>query len=389
MTTYSHSKLSTFEQCPYKYKLHYIDKEEEDIPNTIEPFLGDMVHQTLEKLYKDLKFQKVNSLRQILKFYNDLWKKEWNEDILIVKSLLKARNYKKMGEKFITDYYNHYTPFDQMTILGLETQDKMMLSDGSYYHVRIDKLACKGDVYYVCDYKTNSHLKDQEEADSDRQLAMYSIFVKDKFKDAKKVILLWHMLAFDKEVTSERTEEQLKQLQEETINLIKEIENCNNFKTNVTNLCNYCGYKSKCPSFKHELKLETETVEEFKKDDGVNFVDEFSQLQENKKEIEEKIEQLKEKLILFSKQEQVDVVYGSNKKASVKEYEKIEYPEDKQELLNLLKRKSLYDEYSQICYQRLGPAILKEKLTDQDILKLVKKEKDFRISVSNRKDEEE
>ena len=36
MPTYSHSKLSTFEQCPYKYKLHYIDKEPEDIPTTIE-----------------------------------------------------------------------------------------------------------------------------------------------------------------------------------------------------------------------------------------------------------------------------------------------------------------------------------------------------------------
>ena len=26
MTTYSHSRLSTFENCKYKYKLQYIDK---------------------------------------------------------------------------------------------------------------------------------------------------------------------------------------------------------------------------------------------------------------------------------------------------------------------------------------------------------------------------
>jgi hypothetical protein len=27
-----------------------------------------------------------------------------------------------MGEKYITDYYNTYKPFDQMTVLGIETQ---------------------------------------------------------------------------------------------------------------------------------------------------------------------------------------------------------------------------------------------------------------------------
>ena len=47
---YSHSRLSTFEQCPYKYKLKYLDKIETDVPDTIETYLGSRVHETLEKL---------------------------------------------------------------------------------------------------------------------------------------------------------------------------------------------------------------------------------------------------------------------------------------------------------------------------------------------------
>ena len=31
MTTYSHSKLGTFQQCKQKYKFHYIDKVKGDI----------------------------------------------------------------------------------------------------------------------------------------------------------------------------------------------------------------------------------------------------------------------------------------------------------------------------------------------------------------------
>lgn len=389
MASYSHSRLSTFEQCRYKYKLNYIDRVEVETPTTVEAFMGGKVHETLEKLYKDLKFQKLNTLKELLEFYNKIWEKEWTDDILIVKKEYTKENYRKMGEKFITDYYNHYKPFDQMNIIGLETQDKMKLPDGSSYHVRIDKLGFKGTTYYVCDYKTNSWMKDQEEADSDRQLAMYSIWVKDKFKDAKKVVLLWHMLAFGKEVTSERTPAELKQLQKETVALIKEIEKCREFPTHVTNLCNYCVYKSICPAFKHEFKIEELPPKEFKKDDGVKLVDSYSDLKAKEKEIADKLEEIKTNLILFAKQQGLTIVYGSNQKASVKEGFKIILPEEtKEKLIVLLKKKGLYEEFSMLNSSGLKASVLKEELTDKDIVKLTKKEKDYRIYVSNRKEEE-
>lgn len=249
MATYSHSRISTFEQCKYKYKLQYIDKVKVDIPTTIEAFMGDMVHQTLEKLYLNLKPQKIPSLLEVLDNYTKLWNKLWNDKILIVKKGYTKENYISMGERYIKDYYNHFHPFEQMTILGLETQDKMDLPDGNSYHVRIDRLGCKGDTYFVCDYKTNSSMKSQEEADKDRQLAMYSIWVKNKYKNAKQVMLLWHMLAFDKTVVSTRTDQELQNLQTETVNLIKTIEACIEFPLTISNLCSYCVFQEICPAF--------------------------------------------------------------------------------------------------------------------------------------------
>jgi len=227
MTTYSHSRVSTFENCPYAYKLRYIDKIKPEVPTTIESFMGSLVHESLEHLYKFKKFKKRIALNVLIKFYRDLWKKNYSDDILIVKEDqgLNSENYRKMGEKFISDYYDRMKPFEQITILGLETQDRMTLPDGNQWHVRIDKLGCDSEGnYFVCDYKTNSRMKDQEEADEDRQLALYSVWVKDKFKDAKSVKLVWHMLAFDKDAVSERTDEQLKKLQDDVCAKIKEIE---------------------------------------------------------------------------------------------------------------------------------------------------------------------
>jgi putative RecB family exonuclease len=395
MATYSHSRVSTYENCPYQYKLRYIDKKKPEMPTTIEAFMGDMVHQSLENLYKRKKFKKRVAKSSLIKFYRDLWKKNYSDDILIVKAEsedLTSENYRKMGEKFLSDYYERMKPFEEMTILGLETQDRMTLPDGNQWHIRIDKLGCDNEGnYFVCDYKTNSRMKDQEEADSDRQLAMYSIWVKDKFKDAKSVKLIWHMLAFNKDAVSERTDEQLEKLQHEIVEKIKEIENAKKFPTNVTALCNYCGFKSECPSFKHQAELEKiESVEEFKKDEGVQLVDEFSEVKKNLSEAKKKEEELKDKLVQYAKQFGVDVVYGSNMKCSVKEFDKIVLPEgeNKEKFIQLMKDKGLYEELSMVCYPRLNSKVISGEI-DDELKKMVDIIQDYRLSLSKRKDGEE
>ncbi len=73
MTVYSHSRLSTFEQCPQKFKLQYIDKVETEVEESIEAFLGSRTHETLEKLYRDLQYQKENTLDDLLSFLHDEW----------------------------------------------------------------------------------------------------------------------------------------------------------------------------------------------------------------------------------------------------------------------------------------------------------------------------
>ena len=385
MTTYSHSRLGTFQQCKYKYKLQYIDKIKSDL-ESIEIFMGKRVHETLEKLYNDLKFQKLNTKEELLQFFEKIWDENWHEKIFIVKDEYNSQNYKEMGKKFISDYYDHYKPFNHRTVIAIETQDRMDLSDGNQYHVRIDHLACdKEGNYYVCDYKTNNSLKAQEELDEDHQLAMYSIWVKQKYPDAKSVKLVWYFLAFDKEMVSERNDEQLNELKKQIEKLIKEVGLCDNFPTNVSSLCNYCQYKPICPAWKHKYEVE-ESKKEFSEDDGGKLVDEFDKLQETKKEAEIKIEDIKKDLIEFAKQKEIDVIFGTDKKCSVKEYDKIIFPDNKkEELLKLIKDKGLYEEFSSLNYFKLSPKVLKKEV-DKDIINLTDKEKAHRLSLSKRRD---
>ncbi len=285
MSTYSHSKLGTFQQCRLKYKFQYIDKIKVDIPDTVETFMGKRVHETLEKLYKDLQYHKMNSKEELLVFFEKIWAENWDDSVLIVSSEYSADNYREMGKHFVSEYYNHYTPFNHLKTLGLETEDRLTLPSGDEYHIRIDRLACdKEGTYYVMDYKTNNKLKAQEELDEDRQLAMYSLWVKQNFKDCNSVKLVWYFLAFDKEMVSERSDAQLANLKNEVVGLIAEIESCVEFPTTVSSLCSWCVYKSLCPAFKHEAELSVKTPEEFLDDDGVQLVDEYTSCDKVEKE---------------------------------------------------------------------------------------------------------
>jgi len=381
MVSYSHSKLGTFQQCRYKYKLQYIDKVKVDVPDTVETFMGKLVHETLEKLYKDLKYQKLNSKEELLAFFESLWNEQWTDNVLIVKKEYTSENYKEMGKKFIVEYFDHYKPFDQWKTIGLETQDFLDLENNHQYHVRIDRLACdKEGNYYVCDYKTNNSLKPQEELDEDRQLAMYSLWVKQKFPDAQKVKLVWYFLAFDKEMVSERSDDQLVGLKKSTEELISEIENCQAFPTNVDALCNWCKFKALCPVWKHEIELEQKTPEQFKDDDGLKMVDELTKLEEQEKENGSKIEELREKIIRFAQQKDIEIVWGTEKKASVKPFDKIEYPKT-EEFTKLLKIKGL-DVFT-LNYSKLLSKITKREV-DTEILEKVKTEQGWMVRLSKR-----
>jgi len=233
MTIYSHSRLETFKGCPLKYKFNYIDKikrEEEGI----EAFLGSRFHDVMEKIYKDLPFRKY-SLGELLDFYEDNWDKNYHDKIVIAAKERKAKDYKEIGKKFIEDYYKRYYPFNQGKVLGIERLVIINLDDHGEYKLRgyIDRLdQVKDRTYEIHDYKTSKSLPEQSKMDEDRQLALYQIGIQNMWNDVYNVELVWHYVAFDKEIRSSRTEEELDELKKNTIDFIKKIEATREFLPN-------------------------------------------------------------------------------------------------------------------------------------------------------------
>ena len=307
----------------------------------------------LEKLYKDLKFQKLNSLDELLDFYYSEWEKNWNDKVLIVRDDYSKDNFKKMGEKFITDYYERYKPFDQAKTIGLEMRIEIKLDAEGKYLLQgfIDRLSSPSDgVYEIHDYKTSNTLPTQERADADRQLALYSMAVKDMFSDCKKVILIWHYLAFDREVRSERSDEQLDDLKKQVVHIIKEIEGTTDFKPLESALCDWCSFMALCPRYSHLTEIKDKKPEEFLKDDGVKLVNEYASLKVEEERLTKKIDELKDAIFRLADAKKADKLYGSDAAVTVWKKDCVKFParEDPRfnDLILLLKKQELWDEFS-------------------------------------------
>ncbi|MDO8623443.1 MAG: PD-(D/E)XK nuclease family protein [archaeon] len=247
MPTYSYSKISSFEQCPLKFKYKYIDKVEIKEKN-IELFLGNMVHETLEWLYLKVREGQTPTIEETIKYYCDNWENKFDDSLIITKQQYNFEYYFNLGVKFIIDYYIKHQPFDDNTI-ALEKKILIDLDELKNYQLIgfIDRLVYnkEKDEYEIHDYKTANSLPLKEKIESDRQLALYSIAIKNEF-NAKKVHLFWHYLAFNKTIYTIKTDEELIKLKKDVLELIKKIESTQEYAPNQSVLCNWCEFKNIC-----------------------------------------------------------------------------------------------------------------------------------------------
>ena len=250
MQIYSHSKLETFEKCKLRYRYKYIDKIIPKIPKSIEAYLGSMVHETLEWLYTKVMEKKIPSVNELINFYSEKWIENFSKDFPIARKEMKAQDYFNMGVEFLVNYYMKNHPFADNTI-AIEKRVEINLDKERKIIGYVDRLVQnlgKNEIE-IHDYKTSANLLSKETLQNSRQLALYSLAIKEMYGRDKNVSMVWHFLAHDMKFSLSMTNEQLDKLKKEVIELINKVEATKDFPANKTRLCDWCEYKSICPEF--------------------------------------------------------------------------------------------------------------------------------------------
>ena len=240
---YSHSKLWLFESCPEFYKLRYIEKKVPPMQTHISLFLGTTVHEALEWLYYQIKHREI-SIDELIEYFTEKWTTNFSEDIRVENGdEMDAYN---RGVKLLVDYYTKNKPFKQ-NVIAIERKVLFPIDEEKKYFIQgfIDRLDMAEDgTYEVHDYKTNQSMKRREEFDKDKQLALYHIGLQEAFGKDIRVKLVWHFLSFNQQIFSQRTQEELDKLKEDTFALIQKIESTTEWSPCNKKFCDWCNYKN-------------------------------------------------------------------------------------------------------------------------------------------------
>ncbi len=314
MPVYSHSRLSTYEKCPLQYRFRYLDKIKRDTQG-IEAFMGNRVHEALERLYRDLLMAKRISLDELVGAYQRSWRGNYSDKIKIVRTEYTADHYRQVGERSLVDYYQRYEPFDQATTLGLEERVFLALDDTSRYQLQgyVDRLARAGNgVYEIHDYKTSSSLPSDADLRRDRQLTLYQMAIEKRFPDAREIRLVWHYLVFDQELASRRSPEEIEAHRRHTIGLIDAIEEAKAFPPRESALCRWCEYRDICPVQKHLVRVEALPPEAIARDGGAALVDRLAALQAQKRAAEKEIARVEQAILAYADREGATALRGTD-----------------------------------------------------------------------------
>lgn len=350
--TYSFSRLETFRNCPRQFKIQYIDKIKAET-ESIEAFMGTRVHEALENLYRDVQMTKLPSKDEILAHYDKVWDEKWHEGVTVVRKEYTPDNYRDVGRKCIVEYYDRHHPFDATRTIALEHLVFFPLDQEEDYWVRgfIDRVAVTHDgEYEIHDYKTSGRLKTQGQIDKDQQLALYQIAVQRDWQDAKSVELVWHYLAFDKELRSTRSGEQLEALRREIMEVVRSIERETDFRPKESALCNWCSYQEYCPAKKHALRIGGLSHNEYMGEPGVRLVEKYAELDRRKSDLDLELQKVKDALIEYARKHEIEVVKGSGHRVLIRFYRGLAFPRKEEpgrrELEDLVKESGLWDQVS-------------------------------------------
>ena len=262
-TVYSHSRLSSFENCKKQFHFRYVLEVPTDTEG-IEAFVGKLVHKVLERLYEFVDDGMVPSVEKVVARYHEWWEngdekkgvKAYDaERVRVVRTGTPVSEYRSLGERCLRNYYRLNYPFDADETLGIEEKVEFKLDEAGEYPMVgfIDRVVRARDgAIEIHDYKTGRWVPSQKNLDKDRQLALYQIALADTYGTDQPMRLVWHYVQHAKVRTSTRTPEELAALRHDTMALIDRIGDETEYKPKKINLCGWCEYKPICPLWTEE-----------------------------------------------------------------------------------------------------------------------------------------
>jgi CRISPR/Cas system-associated exonuclease Cas4 (RecB family) len=228
---YSYSMVGTFKNCPYRFKLQYIDKIRTKFNRTPALEKGSFLHKGIELYLKDELDEKIKDYK-----FTTLNEDEKKEIFTTLKKILKGKNiqfYKSFNNLYIEEGFG----------LNLLDNDVEVTEYSNDVDIRgyIDLMFYDdfADTVYIIDHKSGKYRKDQDKL----QVSIYYLVAYKMFPNANKFFLNFDFIEHEKTASITKTRDDFL----DTLNYVKkqilQVENETEFPK-ITKFCNWCPYFS-------------------------------------------------------------------------------------------------------------------------------------------------
>jgi RecB family exonuclease len=247
---YSPSAISSYKQCPYKFKLSYVDWKK--APSNIYLKKGNFVHGILCEYAKHImisrmitdtkKLDELIARNKVFPDYKDFTAEDWEECTTMLYGYIKP------GLKF--EYFQKMEHSFKFWLKSIEANISGRID-------RIDMVEDKEVVTaYVIDYKTGKP-DDEGNLKKAEGFVFYSWAIKKIIPRASDIWIEFHYLKTGEKVKIKAMpyEEAEKKILEWVAIIKKDKE----YKRNETRLCDYCDYRKSGDCVKEENKEKSKT----------------------------------------------------------------------------------------------------------------------------------
>ena len=247
MRRFSHSGLSCYEQCPYRYKLSYVDRVKIERKESIACFRGSAAHFGIEYIYQEVMAGKLPTLDELLTLTREWWEDHFHKDLLIPTG--KPEDYLEEALICVRNYYQAHSPFTEDETVALEKCISADLNDRYGIVGYIDRLVRRDGQYEVHDFKTSTSLPRNDKPFNERQLAFYAMGVNAEHPEVQSVRLVWHYVFLKQTQSLDYSLEQALPLKEATLRLIDQIMSERTYPRKQCGLCRWCDFMDACRPF--------------------------------------------------------------------------------------------------------------------------------------------
>lgn len=259
-TNYSYSKLDTYEQCPFKFKLRYIDDFYVH-SDSLATELGTAIHSCEERIAKAIQADEVidyislkNELIVLLVTLQHKYPEDFEAKDKSGRTIAdKVNSYLDTGIYNLEQFMKEHPTYK---IVGIEQHFQLPLTEEINFNGFIDRVFYDEAInhYYIQDIKTYATPIEKSKLTVPLQFVIYAEAVKQLYNCENSQITCQYYLPFC-DLTQEAglSPNFIEKGREKIFNIISNI-NLQLFKPKPTPLCNWCEYCKTNPTATEESK---------------------------------------------------------------------------------------------------------------------------------------